>query len=94
MARAEEFFRGMGINIVTGSCYLKGFVGNRVAEDSWLEAKVQGWMELVITLSGVARKHLQSTYAGLQKSLQQGWAFVQQITHGIGDAFGPVEHVL
>ena len=27
----------------------------------------------------------------LQKSLQQEWAFVQQVTPGIGDAFGPVE---
>ena len=43
------------------------------------------------TLSGVARKHPQSVYAGLQKSLQQEWAFVQQVTPGISDAFGPVE---
>ena len=45
-------------------------------------------------LSGVSRKHLQSTYAGLQKSLQQEWAFVQQVTPGIGDTFGPVETAL
>ena len=29
--RAEEFFRGMGVNIVTGSCYLGGFVGDGAA---------------------------------------------------------------
>ena len=46
------------------------------------------------TPSGVARKHLQSAYAGLQKSLQQEWAFVQRVTPGIGDAFGPVEQAL
>ena len=39
----------------------------------------------------MARKHSQSAYAGLQKSLQQEWAFVQRVTPGIGDAFGPVE---
>ena len=39
----------------------------------------------------MARKHPQSAYAGRQKSLQQEWAFVQRVTPGIGNAFGPVE---
>ena len=43
---------------------------------------------------GVARNHLQSAYAGLQKSLQQEGGFVQQVTPDIGDAFGPVEQAL
>ena len=60
--RAEKFFRGMGMNIVTGSWYLGCFIGDRAAEDIWLADKVQGWMELVKTLLGVACKHLQSAY--------------------------------
>ena len=77
VARLEDFFRGMGIKLVTGSGYLGGFVGDREAKDSWLSEKVQGWTELVKKLSVVARNHLQSTYAGLQTSLQQEWSFVQ-----------------
>ena len=46
------------------------------------------------TLAGVTRKHLQYAYAGLQKSLQQEWAFVQRVTPGIGDAIRPVEKAL
>ena len=46
------------------------------------------------TLSGVSRKHPKSAYAVVQKSLQQEWAFVQRVTLGIGDAFGPVEKAL
>ena len=42
-------------------------------------------------MAGVARKHPQYAYAGLQKSLQQEWALVQRVTPGIGDALGPVE---
>ena len=42
VARSEEFFRGMGITVVTGSWYLGVFFGNRVVEDSWLAEKVQG----------------------------------------------------
>ena len=32
VARAEEFFRGMGLQIVTGSWYLGGFIGDGAAE--------------------------------------------------------------
>ena len=45
-------------------------------------------------LVGVARKHPQSAYAGLQKSLQQEWAFVQRVTPVVGDSIGPVETAL
>ena len=48
-------------------------------------------MDSVHTLARVARKHPQSAYAGLQKSLQQEWAFVPRVTPGIGEAFGPIE---
>ena len=46
------------------------------------------------TLVRVSRKHPQSSYAGLQKSLQQEWAFMQWVTPGIGNAFNPVEKAL
>ena len=71
VTRVEEFFRGMGLHLVTGSRYLGGFVGDRAAEKIWLTGKVEGWAESVGTLAGVACKHPHSAYAGLQKSLQQ-----------------------
>ena len=79
------------MKIVTGSRDLGGFVGERGAERRWVQTKVEGWAESVKKLAGVARKHLQSVYAILQKSLQQEWAFVQRVTPGIGNEFGPVE---
>ena len=84
VARVEEFLRGMGSKVVTWSRYLGGFVGNRAAEDSCLADKVRGWTESVKNLSGVARKQPQSSYAVLQKSLQQKWAFVQWVTPALG----------
>ena len=45
-------------------------------------------------LAGVSCKHLQSAYAGLQKSLQQEWALVQRLTPGIGNVFVLVELAL
>ena len=70
-ARAEEHLRGFGIWVVTGHRYLGGFLGDTAAEREWLEKKVQGWKESVAILAGVALKHPQSAYTGLQNSLQQ-----------------------
>ena len=80
--------------MVTGHCYLGGFIVNMDAEREWLREKVQGWTELVNVLAGVAHKHPQYSYAGLQKSLQQEWDFVQRVTPGLGEAFVPVEEAL
>ena len=55
--QAKEYFRGMGVQVVTGSRYLGGFIGERETEDQWIQAKVEGWLESVRTLVGVARKH-------------------------------------
>ena len=80
----------MGVQVVTGSLHLGIFIGKRETEDQCIKAKVEGWAKSVRTLAGVARKHPQSAYAGLQKSLQHEWAFMQPVTPGIGDAFGHV----
>ena len=89
--QAKEYFRGMGITVVTGSRYLGRFVGGREAEARWIKEKVKGWAESIQTLGWVARKHPHYAFAGLQKSLQQEWEFMQRFTPEIGDAFGPVE---
>ena len=69
VARAEEHSRGLGISMVTGHRYLGGFIGDAAAEREWLKENVQGWMESVSILEGVAHKHPQYPYAGLQNSL-------------------------
>ena len=81
----------MGIKSVIESRYLGGIVGGREAESQWVRTKVEGWAESNKTLDGVARKHPQSAYTGLQKLLQQEWAFVQRVTPGIREEFGPAE---
>ena len=94
VARAEEFFRGMGLKVVTGHRYLGGYIEDRESEGRWLVDKITGRAESVDTLAGFSRKHPQSAYAGLQKSIQQEWVFVHQVTPGIGDDFGLVEKAL
>ena len=66
-------------------------MGERGTERQCVKTKVEGWAKSVKTLAGMAIKHPQCAYAGLQKSLQQEWSFVQRVTPGIGAEFGPVE---
>ena len=94
VARAEEFFCDMVLQVVMGSRYLGGFIGDGAAEKRWLARKVEVWAEFMGSLAGVSHKHPQSTYSVLQKSLQQEWAFIQRVTPGIGDAFCPVDKLL
>ena len=94
VSRAEEHFWGLGIRVVTGHRYLGGYIGDREAEGSWLEAKIKGWTESVAILAGVARNYPQSDYAVLQKSLQKEWEFMQWVTPGVGNSFGPVDTAL
>ena len=74
--------------------YLGVYIRDREVEGSWLEAKIKGWTEFMAILAGVAQKHPQSAYVGLQKSLQQEWAFMQRVNLGVSDSFGPVETAL
>ena len=39
------------------------------AQAQWIEDKVEVWVSLVGIMPGVACKHPQTSYAGLQKSL-------------------------
>ena len=94
VAWAEELFRGMGIQVLPGHQYIGGFIGDREAEMRWLADNITGWADSVENLAGVSRKHPQCAYAGMQKSLQQGWSLVQQVTPEIGDAFFPAEKAL
>ena len=94
VVRAEEHFQELGIWVVTGHRYLGWFLRDIEAERGWLQYKIRGWTEAMKFMAGVAHKHPQSAYAGLQKSLQKEWDFVQRVTPGVGDAFGPVEVAL
>ena len=60
----------------------------------WIEERVEMWKSSVDIMAGVACKHPQTAYVGLQKSLHQEWYFLECITPDIVKAFQPVEDVL
>ena len=70
------------------------FVGATKAKQTWLEDKVDSWVEGVIHLAGFACIFPQAAYAGLKMALQKEWKFLQSITPGIGPLFAPLEEFL
>ena len=61
----------MCVRVVTGICYLGGFIGYQESEKLWMLEKLEGWTHSVEVLAGVARHHPKTSYASLQKFLQQ-----------------------
>ena len=91
---AEIFFNTMrkhGFQITTGHRYLGGFIGDQVSRDEWLSECLSDWESGVLDLTAVASNFPQTAYAGLQKSLQHEWGFLQRVLPGIGDQFKSIE---
>jgi hypothetical protein len=55
------------------------------------EKKVTFWTSAVTNLALAALSHPQTAFAGLQKSLQHEWQFIQRVIEDIGDCFFDVE---
>ena len=58
--------------------------------NEWIEEKCENWVHGVDALASAARRYPQTAYAGLQKSLQQEWQFLQRVVKGIGELFEEV----
>ena len=77
-----------------GERYIGTFVGSKEARAAWLAPKVKAWAEGVRRLAKVACRYPQTAYAGLAKSLQSEWQFLQRVTPDVGEAFAPVEEAI
>jgi hypothetical protein len=77
-----------------GSRYVGGFIGSPESLDRWLEPKIQDWVFGVKTLAKVAKSFPQAAYAGLAKSLQSEWQYLQRVVPGVAERFRPIEEAL
>ena len=92
-AAAEEFKAETKakVKVTNGHRYLGGFVGDRDMEEAWIREQVAAW-GLAVKAVGEAGKYFpQSAYAGMQRSLQQEWTFVQRVVPDIGALFDSLE---
>eukprot|EP00978_Attheya_sp_CCMP212_P039959 scaffold213016_cov49-Attheya_sp.AAC.2 len=70
------------------------YVGARAETKEWIGEKADEWTAGIKAFAKVAPRFPQTAYAGIQKSLQQEWQFVQRVIDGIGGEFAEVEAAL
>ena len=92
--KAKEVLAEFNFRHLDGTRYLGGFIGTKDTQDAWLQPKIQKWVEAVQILARVARRYPQTAYAGLTRSLQTEWTYLQRVVPGISEAFAPVEQAL
>jgi hypothetical protein len=93
-AAAAGLLEAFGFTYCDGHRYVGGFLGTDAALDQWLAPQIQKWVQGVESLAKVARRHPQTAYAGLAKSLQQEWQYLQRVVPDCGTAFAPVEEAI
>jgi hypothetical protein len=87
LEKARTAFADLKFQITTGSRYLGGFVGEEEALRSWIKEKTTLWTPAIHEIASASKNFPQSAYAGLQKSLQQEWQFVQRVVKDSGGSF-------
>ena len=92
--RSLEPLAAFNFRHTDGHRYLGGFVGSGEAEAAWVDTQVKQWVDGVHSLAAVARRYPQTAYAGLSKSLQSEWQYLQRVTPGIAQAFAPLEEAI
>ena len=65
---AKEEFIGEEFKVVDGAMYLGGYIGEGTEE--WIEENIKGWRESVVHFAKIGTYVPQTTFTGLQRSLQ------------------------
>jgi len=91
---ANSYFADMQTQVVTGACYLGGFVGDNIPLTKWLLEKMKVWVHKAEGLAKAAEKYPQSSYCAMTRSLINELQYVQRTIPGIGPAFAAFDDVL
>ena len=59
-----------------------------------IDKKVNRWVKGMEDFGRIAKRYPQSIYAGLTKSLQQEWMYVQRVVPGVRERFAPIEKAI
>jgi len=86
----EEF----NFTYTDGNRYVGGFIGAPDTRGEWLDTQITKWSENVRQLAQIAKRYPQTAFAGLSKSLQAEWQYLQRVTPNCKDSFGPIEEAI
>jgi hypothetical protein len=77
-----------------GHRYVGGFIGTEESRHQWLEPMIADWVYGIEQLAKVSQRFPQAAYAGLTKSLQMEWQYLQRVLPHAGPSFAPIETAL
>ena len=77
-----------------GSRYVGGFIGTSEAAMEWIRPQIEQWANGVRRLAKTAKHYPQTAFAGLSKSLQAEWAYLQRVVPQIADQFQDIEDAI
>ena len=69
-------------------------MGRTATQGLWIDKKVDRWVKGVKAFGHNIKRYPQSAYAGLTKSLQQEWMYVQRVVPGVRERFAPIEKAI
>jgi hypothetical protein len=91
---ARQALASFDFKYVDGHRYVGGFIGTDEAREAWLEPQLDAWVYGIQQLAKVAVRFPQTAFAGLAKSLQSEWMYLQRVIPDAGPAFAPLEAAL
>ena len=92
--RCQVLLREFDFRYTDGHRYVGGYIGSDKARSDWIDPQIQQWVKGIKALAKVARRYPQTAYAGLQKSLQSEWMYLQRVTDRVSDDFAPIERAI
>ena len=95
LVKAQEVFRGAGIEITTaGDRHLGAVIGSSEFREMYVRKKVSGWIKDLRLMVEIAKDEPQAAYTGFTRGLCHRWGYVQRTIPDIGHCFEPLEKVI
>ena len=92
---ANEIFANTGINItMTGERHLGAVIGSLEFRESYIEKKIEGWIEDIEQLAEIGKDDPQLAYSACTKAMCMRWSFLQRTIPNTKQYFIPLEETI
>ena len=94
MEECKSLLQEFNFQYKEGARYVGGFIGSKASQEEWIAPMIEAWTNGVKKLASVAKRYPQTAFAGLTKSLQSEWAYLQRVIPDAGEIMQPIEEAL
>ena len=89
---AEQIFAGSEVQITdSGERHMGAVIGSKSSKETYVQKKVDKWVEDVKELAKIAADEPQVAYASFTKAISHRWTYVQRTIPDISNLFVPLE---